>query len=158
MLKRRFAMLAFAAIVALPVAAQSPPGTKAGVLACTLSPSIGFIVGSRQSMACRFTPDGPFPPEGYVGVLDTVGLDIGVSGGGGLVWAVYAPTAGPMQGALAGVYAGPSGQAAVGVGAGANVLFGGSGRTVALQPLSLEGQVGVNLAIGVSSMELRPAP
>jgi len=158
MVKHRFALLAFVLMMVAPAAGQAPPGTKAGVLACTLSPSIGFIVGSRQEMACRFTPDGPFPPEAYVGTITTVGLDIGITGGGALAWAVFAPTAGPPPGALAGDYVGATGEVTVGVGAGANVLFGGSNRTIALQPVSVEGQVGVNLALGVSELALRPAP
>src|SRR5262249_24258470 len=125
------------------------------MLSCALSPSIGFIVGSRQQMACQFTPDGPYPPDNYVGYMDRVGLDIGVTGGGAMVWAVFAPAAGPMRGVLGGFYGGASGDVAIGVGAGANVLFGGTGRSISLQPLSVEGQVGVNLALGVSSLELQ---
>jgi hypothetical protein len=47
-------------------------------------------------------PDGPFPREVYVGSITTVGLDIGVNGGGRLLWAVFAPTSGFPHGALAG--------------------------------------------------------
>ena len=158
MVKHCFALLAFALVIVAPAAGQTPPGAKAGVLACTLSPSIGFIIGSRQTMACQFTPDGPFPPEAYVGTITTIGLDIGFTAGGALAWAVFAPTAGPPPGALAGDYVGASGQITAGVGVGANVLFGGSNRTIALQPLSVEGQVGINLALGVSGLALRPAP
>src|SRR5262245_22923626 len=158
MVKHHFALLAFVLAIAPPAAAQTPAGTKVGMLACTLSPSIGFIVGSRQTMACQFTPDGPFPPEAYLGVMTTVGLDIGFTAGGGLAWAVFAPTAGPLRGALAGEYVGASGEVTAVVGVGANVLLGGSNRTIALQPVSVEGQVGVNLALGVSGLALRPAP
>jgi hypothetical protein len=106
-------------------------------------------------MACRFTPNGSaFPAEAYVGVMSTVGLDIGITAGGALAWGVFAPTAGPKRGALAGTYGGASGAIGVGVGVGANVLFGGTGRSIALQPLSLEGSVGINLSLGVSSLTL----
>lgn len=152
------ATLALTTILASPAAGQAPPGAKVGMLTCQLGPSIGFIVGGYQNMQCRFAPDGPYPPEAYVGVIDTVGLDIGITAGGGMAWVVFAPTAGPPRGGLAGVYAGASGEIGVGVGVGANVLFGGSGRTIALQPLSFEGQVGVNVALGLSKLELRPAP
>jgi len=158
MVKHRVALLAFVLMMAPPAAGQTPPGTKVGMLACTLSPSIGFIVGSRQAMACRFNPDGPFPPEAYVGTITTIGLDIGITEGGALAWAVFAPTAGPPPGALAGEYVGATGEITAGVGVGANVLFGGSNRTIALQPVSVEGQVGVNLALGVSGLALRPGP
>jgi len=105
-------------------------------------------------MSCRYTPNAPHPPEAYTGTMGTIGLDIGVTAGGGMAWAVFAPTEGPAPGALAGLYVGASGDASIGVGAGANVLVGGSARTISLQPLSLEGEVGVNLALGVSGLTL----
>jgi hypothetical protein len=145
-----------------PVTAQMPPpgvnGVKVGMLGCTLSPTVGLIVGSLQTVNCRYTPDGPFTPEIYTGLFGTAGIDVGVVFGGGLAWAVYAPTAGPPQGALAGIYAGPSASAGIGVGAGANILFGGSGRSFALQPVSLTGEVAVNVSVGLSSLELRWVP
>jgi hypothetical protein len=105
-------------------------------------------------MACRFVPNGPYPPEAYVGVMNTIGLDIGITAGGVMAWGVFAPTEGPMRGKLAGTYVGPSGSVGVGVGVGANLLFGGSGRSIALQPLSVEGSVGINLSLGVSGLTL----
>jgi hypothetical protein len=86
-----------------------------------------------------------------------VGLDIGVTAGGILAWAVFMRTKRPARGALAGTYAGASGDIAIGVGAGANLLVGGSNNTVALQPLSVEGQVGLNLALGIAALTLVPA-
>ena len=149
-----FTTLAFLAFVS-PAPGQAPPGTKVGMLNCALAPSIGFIVGGHQTMTCRFIPDGPYPQEIYVGAINTVGLDIGITAGGALAWAVYAQTAGPLQYALARTYVGATGE--IGVGVGANLLFGGSGRAVTLQPLSVEGSVGLNLALGISGLELRPA-
>jgi hypothetical protein len=105
-------------------------------------------------MACRFVPNGSSPPESYVGVMNSVGLDIGITAGGVMAWGVLAPTAGPKRGALAGTYVGASGAVGVGVGVGANMLFGGTGRSIALQPLSLEGSVGINLSLGVSGLTL----
>src|SRR5215471_15310158 len=161
MLKHCFAPLAFAAmaVFVVPAAAQAPPpmppgSTQVGVLSCTLSPSIGFIIASHQTMACRFSSSAPHPPEIYTGTMNTIGLDIGVTAGGVLGWAVFAPTAGPPPGGLAGVYVGGSGDVSFGIGAGANVLIGGSNRTIALQPVSVEGEVGVNLALGVSGLTL----
>jgi Protein of unknown function (DUF992) len=139
------------------VGQTAPPGTQVGMLSCQLAPSVGFIVGSVQSMRCRFVPNGGYPPQVYVGEIDTVGLDVGITAGGALAWGVFAPTQGPPAGGLAGVYVGASGDISVGVGVGANVLFGGSNRTIALQPLSLEGEVGVSLALGVSSLKLAAA-
>jgi len=81
---------------------------------------------------------------------------VGATAGGRMEWAVYAPTSRKV-GALAGRYGGVSGEATVGVGAGVNVLVGGSNRTVSLQPVSVEGQTGLNVAGGVTELELRPA-
>ncbi len=146
--------LAAVALAVPPAGAQTPPTTSAGTLTCQMAPSIGLIIGSRQRMACRFQPNGPYPPEAYLGVMGTLGLDIGITAGGVLAWGVLAPTAGPMRGKLAGTYVGASGAIGVGVGVGANLLFGGSNRSIALQPLSVEGSVGINLSLGVSSLTL----
>ena len=107
-------------------------------------------------MECSFVQNR-FPPEAYQGALSTVGLDVGITAGGVLGWAVFAPTVGLPVGALAGEYVGASGDIGLGIGVGANVLVGGSGRTVALQPVSVEGSIAVNLALGVSGLKLRPA-
>jgi Protein of unknown function (DUF992) len=147
-------LMALAAVFVSPAAAQTPPTTSAGVLTCNMGPSIGLLIGSRQRLACRFAPNGPYPPEAYVGIMGTIGLDVGITAGGVMAWGVLAPTAGPMQGKLAGTYVGASGAVGVGVGVGANLLFGGSNRSIALQPLSVEGSVGVNLSLGVSSLTL----
>jgi hypothetical protein len=95
--------------------------------------------------------------EYYDGAINTVGIDIGVSAGSVLAWGVFAPTTGLPQGALSGEYVGASGDVGFVVGGGANVLVGGSGRTVALQPLSLQGSLAFNVVLGVSSLKLRPA-
>ena len=152
------AALALMAMLAIPADAQSPPSwTQAGMLRCKLNPSIGFIIAGHQSMECKFTPNGPNPPQAYQGALNMVGLDIGITAGGVLGWAVFAPTTGIPAGALAGEYVGASGDIGLIAGVGTNVLIGGSGRTFALQPISLEGSVAVNVALGVSGLKLRPA-
>jgi hypothetical protein len=148
------ALVAFGTL-GLATEASSQGRAKVGTLNCNLAPTIGFIVGSNQRMTCRYTPDGPWPPEVYVGNLSTVGLDIGVTGGGRMVWAVFAPTNGYVRGALAGTYVGASADVTVGLGLGANVLVGGGRRSIALQPLSVEANTGINLAAGVSQLRLR---
>jgi ABC-type amino acid transport substrate-binding protein len=152
------AALALTAVLATAADAQAPPRwTQAGMLRCVVNPSIGFIIAGHQSMECRFTPSAPnFPPQAYAGALNMIGLNIGISAGGVFGWAVLAPTVGIPLGALAGEYVGASGDIAVGLGVGANVLVGGSGRTIALQPVSLEGSVALDVALGVSSLQLRP--
>jgi hypothetical protein len=146
---------ALAIAMAMPAPAHAQQGTKVGTLTCRLSPSIGLIIGSHQRMACQFTPTGTSTVEAYSGVMNRIGLDIGISAGGVLAWGVYASTkTPPIRGGLAGRYAGASGDIGVGVGVGANVLFGGSRNTVSLQPVSLEGSVSLNLAVGVAGLTL----
>ena len=146
--------LALAAVLATPALAQQSGGTKIGLLTCRSSASLGLIIGSHQKIRCSFTPDNG-PPENYEGHINRLGLDLGVKGGGIMTWAVFAPVNGYHRGALAGTYVGGSGSASLGVGVGANALVGGSHRSVALQPLSVEGNVGVNLALGVAGLTLR---
>jgi hypothetical protein len=151
------ATLALVAVLAVPAAAQAPQSwTQVGGLSCKVDPNIGFIIVGHQPMQCLFTPNAPLPPQAYEGAINTVGLNVGISAGGVLGWAVFAPTAGLPAGALAGEYVGVSGDIGIGLGAGANVLLGGSARTVALQPLSLQGSVALNVVLGVSSLKLRP--
>lgn len=156
----------FSAIIALalfeslcvPGRAQSPPPnwTQIGMLTCKLNPSIGFVIFGHQTMECRFAQNPPLPTQAYEGALNTFGVDLGISAGGALAWAVFAPTAGPPPGALAGEYIGASGDIGIGLGAGVNVLVGGSSRSFALQPLSVQGSVAVNVVVGASSLQLRP--
>ena len=145
--------LALAAALTAPALAQSG-GTKVGLLTCNTSATLGLILGSHQKIGCTFRPDNG-PPENYEGHINRLGLDLGVKGGGVMTWAVFAPVNGYRHGALAGTYVGGSGSASLGVGVGANALVGGSHRSIALQPLSVEGNVGVNLAVGIAGMTLR---
>jgi len=147
-----------AAALVLSVAITGPASAqrvKAGTLDCDVSGGWGWIIGSVKRDSCVFTPDRPGPVEYYGGSIRKFGLDIGATGRQSMVWAVFADTYGG-RGALAGDYAGASGQATVVLGLGANVLLGGSNRTVALQPLSLTGQSGLNLALGVADLQLYP--
>lgn len=150
-------VLAFVAAVAAtaPTIAQAER-VKAGTLTCDISGGIGLIITSHKDVTCMFTPSQPGPREVYVGGINKFGLDLGATAGGEMVWAVYAPTT-RRFGALAGQYAGASAEATVGAGLGAKVLVGGSDRTVALQPVSVQGQAGLNVAAGVAELTLRPA-
>jgi hypothetical protein len=135
--------------------AEAQDRARVGVLDCDVSGGIGLIVGSRKAMNCTFTPAAQGPREAYSGTIGRFGLDIGATAGGRMVWAVYAPTVGGPA-ALAGTYAGAAADASVGAGLGANVLVGGSNRTIALQPLSVQAQAGLNLAVGVAALTLNP--
>ena len=155
---KRFLIAAALALVTLASPADTraqPAWAQVGVLTCRLNPSIGFVIAGHQSMECTYQPAGPFPPQAYQGAFNIVGLDVGVTAGGILSWTVFAPTTGMPAGALAGEYVGASGDVGLGVGAGANILLGGSGRSFALQPLSVQGSVAVNIAVGVSMLTLR---
>ncbi len=153
-----FAALAVVAAVALPAPAmaQAPSRTKVGTLTCDIAAGIGLIITSKKDVTCMFTPAQPGPREVYTGSITKFGLDLGATAGGEMIWAVYAPS-NKRIGALAGHYGGASAEATVGAGVGANVLVGGSNRTVSLQPVSVQGQAGLNLAVGVAGLDLRPA-
>ena len=150
-----FAVTALTAIAATSFAtAQSR--VKTGVLECRGGASIGLVVGSSSMLTCIYRGDDRFQDH-YVGVIRKIGLDLGVTQEVNLTWAVFAPTGRIGPGDLLGNYAGVSGSASVGVGLGANALVGGSQNSVALQPLSVQGQTGVNAALAVSGLALRRA-
>jgi hypothetical protein len=158
-MRRAFSGAVVLALAAMTFGAPSAHAqrVRTGVLNCDVSAGIGLIIGSQRSVNCLFTPDQPgYPQEGYYGTISKLGLDVGVTAGGVMVWGVYADTS-RGYGFLAGDYAGASGEATVVAGLGANVLVGGSNRTVALQPVSVGGQVGLNLALGVANLSLRPS-
>jgi hypothetical protein len=136
-------------------AAKGKDGIRVGVLNCQVSGGTGFIFGSSKDLRCQFEGVSG-KTERYVGVIDKFGIDIGVTGPGAMTWAVFAPTEDVRRGALAGDYVGASAEATVGVGAGANILVGGSDETISLQPLSVQGQTGLNAALAVSGLALRP--
>jgi len=145
---------ALATVFTTPAGAQQDR-VQVGSLECSLSSSIGLILGSQRNVNCNFKPDGG-PPEAYTGTLTRIGLDVGVTSGGAIIWAVFTGT-NRYAGMLTGTYVGASAEASIAAGLGANVLVGGSNRTVALQPLSVQGQLGLNIAAGVGSLELHPA-
>jgi hypothetical protein len=151
------ALFAIAGLVLLttPLAAQQGSRVRQGMLRCETSPSVGFIVGSSQGLTCRFKSNQGWT-ENYTGSLNRIGLDIGVTGRGIMGWAVLAQVRRIPRGSLTGRFVGASGEATVGVGAGANVLVGGTNNAVSLQPVSLSAQTGVNLALGVASLTLAP--
>ncbi|MBX6426288.1 MAG: DUF992 domain-containing protein [Variibacter sp.] len=131
---------------------------KVGTLGCDISAGMGLIIASRKEVRCVFVPAGGGRRgyrEYYVGSISKFGLDVGATAGGQMVWAVHAQTT-LRRGALAGTYSGASGEASLGPGLGANVLLGGSDRTIALQPVSIQAQAGLNLAVGVAGLTLVP--
>ncbi len=135
--------------------ANAQDAVRIGVLECRGGASVGFIVGSVTNLGCVLRVDG-MPVDRYVATIRKVGVDLGITQEPALGWAVYSPVARLGPGDLSGNYAGAQGSASVGVGGGGNVLVGGSNNSISLQPLSLQGQVGLNVAAGLESLELRP--
>jgi hypothetical protein len=150
-----FAALMLVAAQVTPASAQQQ--VQAGVLECRGGGSVGFVIGSVTELSCIFRPDFG-PRQLYTAVMRRAGVDLGGTAVSSLVWGVFAPTQQIGLGDLSGNYGGVTAGAAVGVGAGANVMYGGSNNSFALQPLSVEGQVGLNVFAGVAGLELRFAP
>jgi hypothetical protein len=144
------AAFAVAALASAPAMAQ----VKTGTLVCDVSAGIGLIIASKKAVVCTFSAtDGH--TEIYDGYMTKLGIDIGMTTGGTIVWAVFEP--GSHGASLGGTYAGATAQATLVAGLGANVLIGGSSQSVALQPLSVSGQTGLNIAAGIGALTLQPA-
>lgn len=146
-----FATAAMLAASAMPAAAN----VEVGVLRCQIAPSVGYVVASQREMKCNFHPTAGGRVHSYRASAGRVGLDLGVTREGWLVWGVWAPTRVIHRKDLVGNYGGASAAAAIGLGVGGNVLVGGSHNTVALQPLSGEGSVGLSVALGVTGLSIR---
>ncbi len=152
------ALLSFVAagMLAAPVVANAAQA-DVGKLDCDVSKGIGVIVGSNQDLDCTYAPSAAGDSsQHYVGTITDFGLDVGTVEKGRMIWLVFNATREPVAG-LQGNYAGLTADASVGIGGGANVLVGGTGKTISLQPVSLEGNIGVNLAVGVAALKLQPA-
>jgi hypothetical protein len=145
---------ALAASAAIPAGAQSSR-VQVGQLACSISAGIGLIVGSQRNVSCNFQPNSG-PPELYTGTMGILGLDVGFTTGSAMVWGVFTDTS-RYSGMLNGTYVGATAQATAIAGVGANWLVGGSNHSVALQPLSVQGQVGLNAAGGIGALEIHLA-
>jgi hypothetical protein len=143
------------AMAALSGAANAAPaGVKVGTLTCDVAGGAGFIFGSTKDLTCSYEPSKA-RVERYTGSVSKWGVDIGYTGKGKLVWAVFAPTSDVRPGAIEGEYAGATAQATVGVGLGANALIGGLDKSIALQPLSVQGSTGLNVAAGIGQISLK---
>lgn len=156
---KKVGMVVGAVVLAAGVAMHGTPApaqasVRVGTLSCHVAGGWGFIFGSSKALHCTFSA-GAGHVERYVGSISKFGVDIGYTQSGVLVWAVLAPTTQLAPGALAGSYGGATASATVGVGAGANVLVGGSNHTISLQPVSIEGNTGLNVAAGIGAITLR---
>jgi len=147
--------ITIAALMAPIASANALPPVRAGVLQCRGGQNVGFVVGSVTSLECVYQSEGR-RPEPYIATVRRYGLDIGFTDQTRFSWAVNAPTGRIGRGDLAGNYGGVGANAAVGVGGGGNFLVGGPQNSYALQPLSVQGQTGLNVAAGVADLELQP--
>ena len=155
-------LVASAAVLAMGAFALGAPAkadttVKAGVLTCNVDSGWGFIFGSSRDLKCNYSGSGG-RHEHYSGHIAKYGVDIGYLQGGVIVWGVVAPTTDLKAGALAGDYGGATAGASVGVGGNANVLVGGFNRSIALQPVSVEGDKGLNVAAGIAAVTLHAEP
>src|SRR6266478_10205468 len=147
--------VAIATLVATIASANALPPVRAGILQCQGGQNVGFVVGSVTSLECVFQSEGR-RPEPYVAKVQRIGLDLGVTAQTQLSWAVNAPNSRLGRGELAGSYGGVGANASIGVGGGGNFLVGGPANAYALQPISVQGQTGLNVAAGVAGLELEP--
>jgi hypothetical protein len=154
------ALLGAMAPAAVSVPAQAddrPGGLRVGTLSCQEAGGCGFILGSSHRVRCQFIGNGDHGrPDFYEGSIAKFGVDIGYQASAVIVWEVVAPTNHLGRGDLGGSYAGATANAAVGIGAGANALIGGFHKSFTLQPVSIEGETGVNVAAGIGELRLRP--
>jgi hypothetical protein len=147
--------IAIVALVAPVASANALSPVRAGILQCQGGQNVGFVVGSVTSLECVFQSEGR-RPEPYIATVRRYGLDIGFTEQTKFSWAVDAPTSRVGRGDLAGNYGGVGANASVGFGGGGNFLVGGPQNSYALQPLSVQGQTGLNVAAGVADLELQP--
>jgi hypothetical protein len=145
--------IACVALAASASIASAQSRVQVGAISCEGGPNVGYVVGSETQLHCVFRAEGR-RPEPYIANVQRIGLDLGITEQTGLAWAVFAPTYRVGPGDLAGVYGGVGGNASVGVGGGGNLLWGGSQNSYALQPLSLQGQTGLNVTGGIVGVEL----
>ncbi|MGO9389037.1 DUF992 domain-containing protein [Rhodoblastus sp.] len=144
-----------AAMLSSPLGAAAQEAAKVGLLRCNVAPGMGLIIASQRDVSCIFYSDNG-RRERYAGSIGRLGLDLGPMGPGQLAWEVFAPTARPYRGALAGEYEGVGASVTLGEGVGANALVGGNGRSFELQPVSVQTQTGANVAGGIENLTLRP--
>ena len=150
------AMATAAVLVPAQAQADGRHGVRVGTLSCREDGGWGLVFGSSHRVRCTFTGNGDHgQPEVYEGSIAKYGVDLGYQQSAVIIWAVVAPTSHLGRGDLAGRYGGATANAAVGVGAGANVLLGGLDRSVALQPVSISGETGLNVAAGVGELTLK---
>ena len=163
-MQRRFTTTAALAVIGLAAslggavpADAAQGGVKAGYLKCDVEGNVSFIFGSSRDITCTYSPQGANRVDRYTGKIQKYGIDIGYQSNGVIIWVVVAPTGDVGAGSLAGDYGGVTAAVALGLGVGANALIGGNNKTIVLQPLSVEGIEGINIAGGIGILSLKAA-
>jgi hypothetical protein len=152
-----FLAVSLGLIQAGPFTATAPAqmSMQTGLLTCHVASGFGYIVASSRTMTCTYEP-WLGHSEDYSGTISKIGIDLGYLGSFVLVWAVIAPNfSADDRGALAGTYVGATAQAVALLGAGVNVMTGGFRRSIALQPISVEGNTGLYVGAGLASINLQ---
>lgn len=159
--KKRFgitcAIIAIAGLVTASLVEAEPADNKVGELTCKVASGFGYIFGSSRRLRCTFHATGR-PDEIYEGTLNKFGIDVGYNAGGVVGWGVFSASGNLAPAALSGTYIGATANATVGVGLGANVLVGGPDRSIALQPLAIGHNGGLDIAAGIGSITINVAP
>ena len=156
---RQARLLLISGVVALFTVATAEGQTakvRAGTLTCKGKGSVGLIIGSKERLNCTYAPAGNRPSRQFTGTVTRFGLDIGIKGKSVIVWTVLGSTTALPSESLGGTFVGAAADASLGLGGGAKVLVGGNNKSVVLQPLSVQAQTGVNLAVGISGLKLVP--
>lgn len=147
---------ALLAVSALAAPAQAAGAVQHGILVCQVAGGEGMVFGSTKTVDCTYTPfSSSLSPETYTGVISRFGVDLGFTKDGLLKWAVLAKNTDDYgTGALAGSYIGAGSEVTVALGLGSNVLVSKTTNNWVLQPLSISGQTGLNIAFGIAEFEL----
>jgi hypothetical protein len=143
--------LALAGLIGMqePAAAQVT-GPPTGRLSCTVGTNFAAIAKSQRPTECRFRPRRG-PMQHYTGIVRSFSLDLGSVRSAAMVWRVYGPYARASLGALSGTYKSGTTTALSTAG---NALSGGKDNEATLLPLPFQGNRNINVAIGVTALEL----
>jgi hypothetical protein len=141
--------------VAVTCGSAAAAGVRVGYLSCSEKGGSGFIFGATHLLRCTFSPVSGRPSY-YTGQITRYGVNVGYLPAGVILWAVLAPSASVKEGALGGTYVGASAGGSAGLGGGVNVLVGGFKKSIDLEPISIEGEKGLNFAAGIAELKLEP--
>lgn len=140
----------------LTTAPAHAAGVKVGTLTCDVEAGWGYVLGSQKDLACVFKSATNGTVAKYTGDVTKLGIDIGYTNAGVLIWTVVAPSKDMQADALEGAYGGAT--------PARRLLFWWqyqpAGRrpstsSITLQPLSVEGNSGVSITAAVGAMQLR---